>query len=122
LKDADWIGQVFASVDAMDVEAFLDFFEDDAIFRFGNAPAASGKDEISRTVEGFFASIGGLQHEILETWVEDKAVICQGNVTYTRTDGSEITLAFVTIWKLAGERISEYLIYMDINPLFSAVS
>lgn len=107
----------------MDVEAFLDFFENDASFRFSNAPAVKGKEAIRQAVGGFFASIGRLRHEILETWLEDKTVICRGDVTYTRTDGSKITLPFATIWKLAGERmIKEYLIYIDINPLFSAVS
>jgi len=113
---------VFASVDATDVEAFLDFFEDDASFRFGNAPAVTGKETIRRTVEGFFASIGGLQHEILEMWFEEQAIICRGDVTYTRTDASEVSLPFASIWKLRGELIEEYLIYIDINPLFSAVS
>jgi len=122
LKDADWVGRVFTSVDAMDVEAFLNFFEDDGQFRFGNAPAVTGKEAIGRTVDGFFKSIGGLQHEILETWFEAEAVISRGDATYTRTEGSEIKLPFVTVWKLGGERIREYLIYMDINPLFSAVS
>ncbi|MFH1715737.1 MAG: nuclear transport factor 2 family protein [Planctomycetota bacterium] len=122
MKDADWVGRVFAAVDAMDTEAFLNFFEDDARFRFGSAPAVTGQDAIRRAVEGFFASIGGLRHEILETWFEAETVICRGQVTYTRTDGSEVAIPFATIWKLGGERIEEYLIYTDINSLFSAVS
>jgi len=122
LKDSNWVGQVFASVDAMDVEAFLNFLEDDGQFRFGSAPPVTGKEAIGQAVEGFFHSIGGLRHEVLETWFEDQAVIPRGDATYTRTDGSKITLPFVTVWKLGGERIREYLIYMDINPLFSAVS
>jgi len=106
----------------MDVEAFLGFFEDDGQFRFGSARAVTGKEAIGRTVTGFFASIGGLRHEILDTWFETEVVISRGQVTYTRTDGSEIGLPFVTVWKLGGERIREYLIYMDVNPLFSAAS
>lgn len=117
-----WIKQVFASVDAKDTETFLSFLEDDAEFRFGSAPAAVGKEAIRKVVDGFFASIKGLQHEILETWLHAGTVICQGKVTYTRTDGSEITLPFANIWRMRGNLIKEYLIYIDIQSLFSGVS
>lgn len=122
MGDAAWVRRVFDSVDAKDSEAFLSFFEDDAQFRFGSAPAVAGKEAIRNVVDGFFASIRGLRHEILETWLHAETVICQGRVTYTRTDGSEVTLPFATIWRMRGDRIQEYLIYIDIQPLFSTVS
>jgi len=120
LDDAAWIRRVFASVDAKDTETFLSFLEDGAQFRFGSAPAVAGKEAIRNAVDTFFASIRGLRHEILETWLHTETVICQGRVTYTRTDGSELTLPFANIWRMRGDRIQEYLIYIDIQPLYSA--
>jgi ketosteroid isomerase-like protein len=122
LDNAAWVRRVFDSVDAMDTETFLSFFDEDAQFRFGSAPAVTGKEAIRSAVDGFFASIKGLRHEILETWWHTETVICQGQATYTRTDGSEVTLPFVTIWRMRGERIREYLIYLDIQPLYSGTS
>lgn len=102
----------------MDTEAFLDFLEDDARFRFGIAPVLTGKEAIRSTINGFFAGIKGLRHDIVETWFQGQAVICQGQVTYARTDGGEVTIPFVNIWRMRNGRIREYLIYIDINPLW----
>ena len=119
VEDAGWVRQLFDCVDAMDTEGFLGYLADDAIFRFGSSPAVAGKEAIGETVEGFFATIKGLSHEIVETWLQGETVICQGQVTYTRTDGSEVTIPFVNIWRMQGKLISEYLIYIDVTPLFS---
>jgi limonene-1,2-epoxide hydrolase len=122
LKDSGWVKKLFNSIDAMDVGAFLDFLEDDARFRFGSAQAVAGKEAVREAIEGFFASIKGLRHEIVETWFHGETVICQGRVTYTRIDDSSVTLPFVNILRIRGDRIGEYLIYIDINPLYSTAS
>ena len=122
MEDAGWVKRLFSSVDNMDTEAFLDFLADDALFRFGSEQAVTGKEAIRETIDGFFASIKGLRHEILETWFEAGTVICQGEVTYTRKDDSDITIPFVNILRMGGNRIREYLIYIDIKPLYSPAS
>ena len=106
----------------MDTDVFLAFLEDDALFRFGSEEMVRGKEAIGKTIDGFFESIKGLSHEIMETWFEAGTVICQGEVTYTRRDDSYITLPFVDVFRMRGDRIKEYLIYMDINPLYSTAS
>ena len=106
----------------MDVGAFLVFFEDDASFRFGSEQAVAGKAAVREAIEGFFATIKRLRHEILDTWFHTETVICQGQVTYTRTDDSSVTIPFVNVLRMGGDRISEYLIYIDINPLYSTSS
>ena len=122
MKDSGWVKKLFNSIDAMDVGAFLDFLEDDARFRFGSEQAVAGKRAVREAIEGFFASIKGLRHEILETWFHTETVICQGRVTYTRIDDSSVTIPFVNVLRMRGDRIREYLIYIDINPLYSATS
>ncbi|MCP4611538.1 MAG: nuclear transport factor 2 family protein [Planctomycetes bacterium] len=119
MVDAGWVKRLFNSVDNMDTEAFLGFLEADALFRFGSEQAVTGKEAIGETIEGFFSSIKSLSHEILETWYEAGTVICQGEVTYTRSDDSDITIPFVNILGMQGNRIREYLIYIDIKPLYS---
>jgi limonene-1,2-epoxide hydrolase len=120
LDDATFVRRVLDSVDAMETEDFLSFFDEEAQFRFGSAQTVTGKAAIREAVDGFFAGIKGLRHEILETWSDAGTVICQGQATYTRTDDSKVTLPFVTIWRMRGELIKEYLIYIDIQPLYSA--
>ena len=112
------INSLFASIDAMDTKKFLTFLTDDASFNFGNADAAVGKEAIKKAVSDFFGLINGLRHSILNTWEVDDAIICHGEVTYTKKDDSEITLPFVNIFKMKENKIKNYSVYIDIGPLF----
>ncbi len=45
--------------------------------------------------------------------------MCEGLVTYTRLDGSQVTIPFVNVFYLRGDKIARYLIYIDNGPLFA---
>lgn len=119
MADLDWIRDLFERIDAKDVDGLLAFLADDAQSRFGNAPALSGKDAIREGVEGFFASVQASRHSIANIWPHPYTVICQGDVAYTRLNGSQLTVPFVDVFGMAGDRIREYLIYIDISSLYS---
>lgn len=112
-----WVPQMFAAIDAMDVNAFVSFFTDDACFRFGNAPVVTGRTNIRDAVVGFFGTIKALRHRLLHTWAHPDAVICEGEVTYTRPDDSEVTIPFANILHIANGRVSAYHIHIDVTPL-----
>ena len=46
-------------------------------------------------------------------------MICRGEVTYTRLDGSTLSVPFVNVLKLEGSLIRDYLIYADTSELYS---
>ncbi len=94
-----WIGELFERLDEMDTEGFLEFVTDDCQFRFGNGEMVIGKDGIGAAVEEFFGSIKGLRHKLVGTWICPGTVICQGEVTYTRTDEGQVTVPFANIWQ-----------------------
>jgi len=110
--------KLFASIDAMDTESFLSFIHKDATFRFGSSPAVTGHTEIRAAVEGFFSSFSALKHDLQQVIADGDAVACEGEVAYTRHDGSEITLPFANVFKVAGGLILRYRVYIDIGPLF----
>lgn len=110
---------IFAAIDRKDTTAFVGFLTDDAVFRFGSAPAVRGRDAIRAAVDGFFSTIEALEHEITSTLVRGTTQVCEGEVTYTRADGSQVTLPFADIFEYDGNLIAEYKIYMDINPLYA---
>ena len=116
------IRQLFQSIDAMDTDKFLTFLTDDAQFRFGNAPPAVGKKAVGQAVGGFFGTIKGISHRLINTWTEAGSFVCQGEATYTRHDGSQVTLPFVNVFGMNGDRIKDYLIYIDITPLYTPIS
>jgi limonene-1,2-epoxide hydrolase len=111
--------KLFASIDAMDTESFLSFIREDATFRFGSSPAVKGHAEIRAAVEGFFSSFAALKHDLQRVVTDGDAVVCEGEVTYTKHDGSTITLPFVNVFEVDGGLISLYRVYIDIGPLFA---
>ncbi len=113
------IGGLFAAIDAQDGAAFVGYLTDDAVFRFGSAPAVRGRAAVQAAVEGFFDSIAGLSHSIDRRFGEDGTLVVEGEVTYTRHDGRKVVVPFVDVFECEGDKIAEYKIYIDISPLYA---
>ncbi len=122
MEQQSWSNELFQKIDAKDTAGFLSFLTSDARFRFGNAALLQGRQAIGEAVDAFFASIKASQHRLLHTWSIDDAVICQGEVSYTRRDDSTLTLPFVNIFRMQGRQIDQYLIYVDVTPLYSSAA
>jgi ketosteroid isomerase-like protein len=118
-RDSAWLRSLFGTIDAADVSGFCAYLTEDAVFRFGSAPAVQGRAAIERAVRHFFASIQRSRHKLGRVWSAEDAVALEGVVTYTRLDGSEVTLPFADTLVLRADRIAEYSIYIDIAPLFA---
>ena len=117
--DRAWWGRLLAVIDARDADGFVAFLTPDAEFRFGNAPAVQGREAIHAAVAGFFCVITGCRHRLLGTWNGPGTTVGEGEVTYTRLDGSTVTIPFVNVFELRGGRVASYRIYIDNGPLFS---
>ena len=113
------LAELFERIDAMDADGFVEFLTPEATFRFGSAPPAVGRNAIREAVAGFFSSIAGLSHSLSMALGENDTLVCEGEATYTRHDGSEITLPFANVFELDSGLIAEYKIYADITPLYN---
>jgi uncharacterized protein (TIGR02246 family) len=113
-----FVEPLFQAIDAMDAEKFASFLADDGVFRFGNGPAAEGREAIRQAVAQFFGSVHALRHRLLGVWSLPDVVFCEGEVTYTRKDRSEVTLPFFNVFKMQGGKVREYSIYADVTPLY----
>jgi len=111
--------RLFATIDAKDAAGFAAFLTPDGEFRFGNAPPVVGRAAIEAAVGGFFSAIGASRHRLVQTWQRPGAVACEGEVTYTRLDGSRLTVPFVNVFALRGAEIASYRIFIDNSPLFA---
>lgn len=116
------IESLFNDIDRMDADKFASYLDDNVRFRFGGAPVVEGKEAARQVVDNFFKAIKGIKHKKLRIWIHDDSVLYQGESTYVRHDNSEITLPFLNVFLLKGDKIKDYLIYMDINPLFATYS
>jgi uncharacterized protein (TIGR02246 family) len=113
------VKSVFSAVDAMNPKAFAELLTADGVFAFGNMPPARGRTDVASATRQFFNSISGIKHEIVGVWNENDTVIVQLMVSYTRRDGKVVELPCANIWKLQQDKIADYRIFMDVNPVFT---
>lgn len=98
----------------------LELFTDDATYRFGNFPTAVGKEQIRQAAASSHMDfIKGISFKIIELVEVGDAVFCEMEITYTKTDGSTVTLPCTDVFRMQNEKIKEMRIYMDPSPLFA---
>ena len=112
------IQDLFKAIDAFDTRKFASYLDENANLRFANMPVVSGKNNIFEFVAAFFQGIKGIRHKNLEIWELEGIRFVVGNVTYTRHDKSTLSVDFSNTFKLKGDRIKEYRIFIDNSELF----
>jgi hypothetical protein len=115
---SNWLRAVYDRADALDAEGYARFFEEDGTFTLANDPPMRGRAEITAGLTQFFGAIAGMRHEFLHSYRIDDTEITEAAVTYTRKDGTQITLPGMTICVRNQDRIRESRAYIDIGPLF----
>lgn len=114
------VAQIFAAVDAQDVQTITSLLAEDASFTFGNNETLVGRDQIREGVTGFFQTIAGLKHSILKTWSDDTDVVVEATATYDRLDGQQVTIPVVSILSRdAAAKITSYRVYFDLTPVYA---
>ena len=114
-----WLEDLFKSIDGMDSDGFVSFLTDDAVFRWGGTPPAHGREVVHQVVTNVFGMFKALSHTVHGVWVHPDAIFVQGEAAYTRLDDSVVELPFLNCFKMQGDKIKEYLIYLDPTPLSS---
>ena len=121
-KDLEWWKRLCATIDAKDTRSFTAYLAPDCEFRFANGPSVVGHGPIGLAVDAFWASIGASEHHVSECWSGTDSAACEGTCTYTRHDGSSITLPFVDVLHFRGDKAAKYCIYMDVAPLYAGTT
>jgi hypothetical protein len=122
-----YVADLFDAVDALDATAFAERFTEDGTFRFGNAPAVVGRQQIEESVAGFFSTIRGLKHKIVGVWSgawESGAVTSvETTVTYRRKDATVTDAIPVTsTLRMRGDLIADFRVFADISPVFATAA
>jgi SnoaL-like domain len=113
----EMIDGVFRAIDSKDPAAFAGFLSPQCRFIFGNLPAIVGRSKVQNFVASFFDSISNLSHTINDSWSIPDGFICHGQVTYTRHDGTTLTVPFANICHLDSLEICDYRIFADTSQL-----
>ncbi|MFP3501650.1 nuclear transport factor 2 family protein [Burkholderia sp. SIMBA_062] len=106
--------------DSMDEQRFASFLTEDCRFVYANSEPVVGRNEAAAYVAGFMALIAGIKHNLVEVWQCDDVIVSRMNVTYTRKDQTKLTVPAMTVWRMRGQLVAEYLIYVDVSPLFAS--
>ncbi|MGV9817543.1 nuclear transport factor 2 family protein [Nocardia xishanensis] len=108
------------AVDALDAKGFAELFAPGGKITFGNVPTLEGRDAVEAGCVGFFATIDGMRHDIVNEWVVGNDTIVELTVTYTRKDGRKVAIPVVSIWTVGNSGlIDEYRVFFDLAPVFA---
>ncbi len=116
LNDA-WLGRLFAAVDSRNAADFGEFLHERCRFVYGSREPVEGKQAICDYLAGFFDSLAGISHTIFEAWVVADKVFVEIEVTYELKDGRRFTMPAFDFFKMEGELIKDFLIYVDPSPM-----
>jgi len=119
-EKAEILKRLFLAGESMNLDNFVKFFTDDAVYQFSNFPVVYGPQGIREASTDFLKKVEGLHHHIKNIWeLEDDSALCELQTTYIRHDGKVFTLPCSDIIRFQGDKIQELLIYMDISPVYN---
>jgi hypothetical protein len=114
---SEWLARLFVTVDSKDAAGFAAYFVEQGRFIYGSTEPVEGKQAIYRYVAGFFDSLASIRHTIFDAWVVADRIFVELEVTYEFKDGRRFTLPAFVLFKMEGDLIKDYLIYIDRTPM-----
>jgi len=110
---------IFADIDSLDPDKFVAHLTEDVVFRFGNAEPSVGRAAVRDAVAGFFSTIDGMTHHVLDVWDVGDTTIARIDVEYRRKDSKSVTVPNADILVFDGDLVRDWQIYIDLAPLFA---
>ena len=116
----EFVSKVYEAIDSMDEQGFANCLTENCTFVYANSDPVIGRANAAAASQNFLKQLAGIKHHLLNVWAFEDIVISQISVAYTRKDGSTLTIAAASIWKVTNMLIDECRIYADISPLFGS--
>jgi hypothetical protein len=112
-----WLTRYYELLDQNRVgEAIRGFIAEDFTIRFGNAEPTSFVEQ-ARRMSKLITGVGHRLLTVLEG--EDGSLACELEVTYTKHDGSSITVPGSLFARVEHGRFVEQRVYIDQGPLLA---
>jgi ketosteroid isomerase-like protein len=114
------VRRMFEAGESMNVNNFVKFYADDALYQFSNFPVAHGPQGIIDNSQGFLQKVKKVVHNIENIWeVDDQTVVVEMTVRYDRHDGKTFTLPCCDTVRIRDGKVKSLKIFMDITPVFA---
>ncbi len=117
---ADWVWNYFRDVDSFDPDNVVQHYTEDGQFRFANQEPARGKTAIAQLLAEFYKNLQAMSHRNVGLWLGDNSAVFEAEVTFTRKDGSQLTLPAASIIRRRGELVFDFRMVMDVSPVLNA--
>lgn len=111
---------LFGAVDSAAAIGAAENFTDDGVLVFANYPPMVGRTAITQFTMLLFQLAADVQHFIDDFWqVGERAAFTRGRVTFTRSDGSQLTVPFATVSLFNEDRslLIHHQVYVDASML-----
>jgi ketosteroid isomerase-like protein len=120
-KNQAWLRDYYRHIDAMDTDAYMAMFAEDARMIFANADPLEGRDAIREALTGLLGSVDGIRHVLHDAWqLEDDLVAFECDVVYDRKDGKQVTIRGGCFFVLGEDGLCrEQRITVDTTPVFA---
>lgn len=116
------VDALFASIDRMDPEGFAAFLTEGGTFHMGSYPPAVGRAAVAKFVRGFWTTVESSAHSGVRVYGQGEDRFVEGTVTYGLKNGRTVAVPFLNRFRMEGELIAEYLIYLDPTPVAEAMA
>ena len=113
---------MFDALDSGDIVQMVQYMTEDVVTAFGNFPELNGKAAFQLMFRDVAKSVSGVRHDIHDLWQVDQdadVLVARMTVTYTRHDGSTISLPCCNVFRMHANLVSHYSVYMDITPVLA---
>ena len=104
-----------------DLDALMEFFDDDAVYHNIPVDPVTGKDAIRSTIEGFTAGVASIEFRV-ENLAADGAVVLTERVDVFSLPGKAIELPVMGTFEVRGGKIVAWRDYFDMNQFMSQLA
>ena len=112
-----WIADYFAMVDHLDPEETVNWYTEDASFRFANQSPARGKEGIANALAQFYKLIRSMHHQKTGCWADTSSGAWEAIAHFETNDGRKVSLPAVSTLRVRDGLICEFRFVMDASPI-----
>lgn len=114
-----WFSDLYANIDAMRLDEFVAGLTPDVEVVVGNNPAMKGRQAVKEGIGGFWSTIEGLKHNVVNVVEGHGLTFLEAKVDYRRKDGRQVTIPVVSVLERKGELVGSLRIYLDVTPVYA---
>jgi ketosteroid isomerase-like protein len=118
-SQGSWWEEVYDAVDGKDVTVVDRLFSEDISLKFNYHPAAVGRDAVREAMKYFWSTVGSTKHTFHTVVEQGDTAALEATCTYTRLDGTVVSLPVVTVIDRRDGLVAAQRIYIDMAPLES---